>query len=75
MIEFKKSNILDTHLRNGALQCSYTYQKNGLELLEGYNTINNTEIFLRKGWYNADLQLVNFLTKDEQKEINQVLPF
>ena len=75
MIEFKKSSILDTHLSNGALQGSHTYQQNGLELLQGYNTINNTEMFLKKGWYDKNLQLIDFLTEDEQKEINQVLPF
>lgn len=76
MIEFKKSSILDTHLSNGALQGIYTFQKNELELLQGFSsTINKGEIFLKKGWYDKDLRLIDCLTESEQKEINQILLF
>ena len=40
MMDWGNSKILHTHLKNGALQGTSVIIKDGLELLEGYNTVN-----------------------------------
>ena len=40
MMDWGNSKILHTHLKNGALQGTNVIIKDGLELLEGYNTVN-----------------------------------
>lgn len=66
MIIFEKSNILSTHLKDGALQGVNVFKKDGLELLSGYNVLkNNKGITLKKGWYNSSLNFCGNISELE----------
>lgn len=76
MIIFEKSNILSTHLKDGALQGVNVFKKDGLELLNGFVVLKNKkEMTLKKGWYNSNLNFFGKITDSEQVEISEILIF